>query len=218
MKKIGVLLAGSGFLDGAEIREAVLTLLAIDKYDGEAIIFAPNINQADVINHLKQEPVTQTRNVLKEAARIARGEIQDIEKIDAHHLDALIIPGGFGVAKTLSSFATSGENGDVIPQVKTLIKQMHQQQKPIGGICISPAIIALALKDQSLVITLGKECDASKAITNLGSQHQEKEVFEICLDEKNKIVTTPAYMANNPRLKDVFTGIDACVKTVLEWS
>lgn len=214
MKKIGVLLAGSGFLDGAEIREAVLTLLAIDKYEGKAIIFAPNNDQYDVVNHLKKEPVKESRNTLEESARIARGEIQDIKEIQADDLDALILPGGFGVAKNLSDFAFKGEQSHALPEVQRLIVNMHKAKKPIGGICIAPALIGVALKDKKIKVTLGEKSESSQVLENLGVTHEEKGIKEVCLDKKNKIVTTPAYMYENPRLKDVAEGIEACVKEV----
>src|SRR6186713_22209 len=148
MVRVGVLLSGCGFLDGSEIHEAVLTLLALDRLGATAICIAPNIEQDHVINHRTGKPAEEVRNVLDESARIARGKIQDVAKVKASDLDALVLPGGFGAAKNLSNFATAGSKARVEPGVGRLMREMHKARKPIAAMCIAPAVVAAALRDE----------------------------------------------------------------------
>ena len=193
-KKIGVVLAGCGVNDGSEIHEAVATLLALDQRGAQAIAMAPNIEQMHVIDHLAGAPAEgQSRNVLTEASRIVRGEIEDIATITADDLDALIFPGGFGAAKNLCDFAVNGAQMSINPDVERLIKAMKQADKPQGFICIAPALAAKAL----------------------GAKHQVCAVDEICFDQKHKVVSTPAYMLG-PSIAHVHRGIDKLVAKVLD--
>jgi enhancing lycopene biosynthesis protein 2 len=214
MKKIGVILSGCGFMDGAEINEAVLTLLAISRQGATPLLMAPNVNQYHVINHTNGQAVQETRNVLIESSRIARGEIKDINEVSADDFDALMIPGGFGVAKNLSNFAFKGAQAAIIPEVAKMLKAVNDQQKPIGAICISPAVLALLFKAK---LTIGSDEATSQIINDLGGQHFQKNANEIQVDEELKIVSTPAFMLNAP-LHEISEGIDQCVKKVIELS
>jgi enhancing lycopene biosynthesis protein 2 len=213
-KKVGVLLSGCGVFDGAEIHEAVLTLLYLDQQGAEVVCMAPDINQAHVINHLTQEEMDPPRNVLVEAARIARGEIKNLSDITADQIDALILPGGFGAAKNLSEFAFKGPESSVNSQVKQLLEAMVLAGKPIGALCIAPATVGMALKDMKPLMTVGKEEGVIGALAAIGVKHQLCAVDEIAVDEAHKIVTTPAYMLG-PGIKDVAVGIEKLVKKVL---
>ena len=215
MKKVGVILSGSGFLDGAEIQEAVSTLLSLSQRGAEALCFAPNEDQHHVINHLNQEEMSEKRNVLVESARIARGQIQDIKQASAEDLDALILPGGYGAAKNLCSFAFDGPECSVNSDIQNLVKAMHQAKKPIGAICISPALIAKIFEGTGVKLTIGNDEGTAGAIEKLGQTHVSCPVEEPCIDEANKIVTAPAYMYD-AQVKDVFKGIDELVAKVLE--
>ncbi|HDP98489.1 MAG TPA: isoprenoid biosynthesis glyoxalase ElbB [bacterium] len=215
-KKVGVVLAGSGVYDGSELHEAVITLLALDEAGAEIICMAPNIDQMHVIDHIKGEPVTgEKRNVLTESARIARGDIIDMAKINAQNLDALIIPGGFGAAKNLCTFATEGNDCLVNPEVDQVIKQMHAAQKPIGFICIAPALAAKVLGGHQPLLTIGNDKATAQAIEQMGGRHQDCSVDDIVVDETNRIVSTPAYMLG-PTISQVAKGIHKCVAKVLE--
>ena len=156
MPKIGVLLSGSGFLDGAEITEAVCTLLFLDRAGAEAVCMAPDVEQRQVVNHLSGETTDETRNVLVEAARIARGKIRPLGEVKVEELDGLVMPGGFGAALNLSSFAVEGPEGSIREDVAALIRDLHAAGKPIGAICIAPALLALALGERSPRITIGE--------------------------------------------------------------
>ena len=158
MKKIGVILSGCGVYDGSEIHEAVLTLLAISRSGAQAVCFAPDKQQVDVINHLTGEAMTETRNVLIEAARIMRGEIRPLAQADAAELDALIVPGGFGAAKNLSNFASLGRECTVDRELKALAQAMHQAGKPLGFMCIAPAMLP-KIFDFPLRLTIGTDID-----------------------------------------------------------
>jgi len=217
MKKIGVILAGCGHIDGSEITEAVLTLLAIDKLNAQAIIIAPNANQHHVIDHLskKEDAQARPRNILVESARIARGKIEDLAKIDHNQLDALVLPGGFGAAKNLCNFAFAGANAEVIPSVKNLLLKIHEAKKPIGGICISPAILSLVFGNKGVEVTVGDDPDTIATVEKMGAKHFIKKVTEVHVDKNLKIVTTPAYMHGNSRIHELAEGIEACVRAVI---
>lgn len=219
MAKVGVVLSGCGVYDGAEIHEAVITLLALDKRDAEVVMMAPNVEQMHVINHLKGEPAEgETRNVLVESARIARGNITDMANVNAKDLDALIFPGGFGGAKNLSNFAVKGPDAEVNPDVVRLVGEMRKAGKPIGFICITPAVAAKIFQLQGetgVILTIGNDADTAAAMKKLGANHLECPVNEIAVDEKRKIVSAPAYMYGDERIVNVASGIDKLVEKVL---
>jgi enhancing lycopene biosynthesis protein 2 len=214
--RVGVLLAGCGFKDGAEIRESVLALLAIDRAGAEARCFAPDVAQAAVVDHLRGTPVPgETRNVLVEAARIARGKIEDVRNARAKDLDALVMPGGFGAAKNLSNFAEKGHAADVHPEVARLIREMHAAKKPIGAICIAPAVVARVLGSAHVKVTIGDDEGTAHEIEACGAVHEECPVDRAVVDRVNRVVTTPAYMYGDARLSPIADGIEACVREVL---
>jgi enhancing lycopene biosynthesis protein 2 len=212
--KVGVLLSGCGVFDGAEIHEAVLTLLFLDRAGATAMCMAPDVDQLHVVDHLTQMPADERRNVLAESARIARGEIQDIREIGAEDIDALIIPGGFGAVKNLSDFAVKGPDCQVHPDVRRLLVEMAQRTKPIGAICIAPATVVRALSVQSPRVTIGSDAGTASGIAAMGGIHVDCSVTEVCVDETNNIVSTPAYMLG-PAIKDVAVGIEKLVNQVL---
>ena len=213
-KKVGVLLSGCGVLDGSEIHEAVLTLLFLNRRGVEIVCMAPDITQMHVINHLTQEELKETRNVLAESARIARGEIKSLSGVRSSDLDALIIPGGFGAAKNLSEFAFKGPGGSVNPDVKRLLDEMLSDGKPIGALCIAPATVGMALKDRYPKLTVGIHEETIQALESMGVKHEICSVAEVAVDEKNRIVTTPAYMIG-PEIKDVAKGIEKLVDKII---
>jgi len=215
-KKIGVLLSGCGYLDGAEIQESVLTLLAIERAGATAVCMAPDIEQMHVVNHMTGEEMAGSRNVLVEAARIARGDIQEINKISASDLDALILPGGYGAAKNLSDFAIKGADCQVQPAVAALITEILKANKPIGVICIAPAVMARVAQaaGQELKLTIGNDADTASALEQMGAEHAEARVDEIIIDKAHKIVSTPAYMCQT-KISEIAKGIEQLVKTVV---
>jgi enhancing lycopene biosynthesis protein 2 len=215
MARVGVLLSGCGVFDGTEIHEAVLTLLALDRAGAEIVCMAPNVEQAHVINHLTQEVTAETRNVLVESARIARGEIKDLKDVQAGDLDALIMPGGFGAAKNLSDFAFKGPQATVHPEVKRLLTDLAAAGKPIGAICIAPATLTKALADRKPEVTIGTDAGTASAIEAMGGRHKSCSVDMIHLDAGNKLVSTPAYMLG-PGIKEVAQGIEKLVARVVE--
>lgn len=213
MKKVGIVLSGCGVNDGSEIHEAVLSLLAIARNGAEAVCFAPDKSQSDVVNHLTGEPMAESRNVLIEAARIARGAIQPLSQASAETLDALIVPGGFGAAKNLSNFASQGAACTVDPDLKRLALAMHAAGKPLGFICIAPAMLP-KIFDFPLRLTIGTDIDTAELLEEMGAEHVPCPVDDIVVDEDNKVVTTPAYMlAQN--IAEAAAGIDKLVARVL---
>jgi len=214
MPKIGVVLSGCGVMDGSEIHETVLTLLALSRKGAEAVCLAPNADQYHVINHLTNEETKEKRNVLVESARIARGKIKDIKTVKTAELDGLIFPGGYGAAKNLCTFAFDGPDCKVHPDVARLTKEVHEAGKPIGAICISPALMAKIFQGQSAQLTIGNDAGTAAAIKKLGQQHVECTVRETCVDKKKKLVTTPAYMLAKT-IAEAYEGIEKLVTEVL---
>lgn len=215
-KKVGVVLSGCGVLDGAEIHEATLTLLALDRAGAQVRAMAPDIAQRQVVDHSKGEPVPgESRRVLAEAARIARGKISNLANVSAAELDALVFPGGLGAAKNLSTFAVEGQEMSVEPEVERLIREMHQAGKPMGFICIAPVLAARVLGGRRPRLTIGNDPATAAALEAMGAQHVECAVEEVAVDEQNKIVSTPAYMLG-PSISHVARGIDRLVDKVLE--
>lgn len=215
MYKIGVLLSGCGVMDGSEIHEAVITLLAIDRENIEAVCIAPNKDQTQVINHLTNSPTSEKRNILIESARIARGNIKDIKDINPKDIDAVIMPGGFGAALNLSSFANDGVKTSVLPEVEDFLTKMHKLKKPIGGICIAPNILAKVFGDKKVELTIGNDQGTANKLEQMGAKHINKSAKEIVIDNKNFIITTPAYMlAKGPA--EVEVGVTKLVKAIIE--
>lgn len=213
-KKIGVLLSGCGVYDGSEIHEAVLTLLAIDRGGAEAVCMAPDVDQMHVINHFSGQVADEKRNVLVESARIARGQIKDIAAVTATDIDAVILPGGFGAAKNLSDFAVKGDKAQTHPQVKRLLAEMHAAAKPIGAICIAPAVLAQVLGAKRPALTIGNDAGTAAAMQAMGASHVTCTVDAVHVDAANRLVTTPAYMLG-PGIKEVAVGITKLVDQIL---
>lgn len=192
MKKFAVLLSGCGVYDGAEIHEATLSLLAIARKGGSYEIFAPDINQHHVINHITGEEMGEQRNVLVESARIARGQIHDLKEFNPASFDALLLPGGFGAAKNLSTWAFEGADASVLPEVEEAITGMVALKKPVGALCIAPVILAKILGKVHL--TIGSDEGTIDAIESLGATHVYTTHGEVVVDPDYNLVTTPCYM------------------------
>lgn len=217
--KIAVVYSGCGYLDGAEINEVVATLWALSFHQENGVeiqCFAPDADQHHVINHLTgKEESGERRNMLEEAARIARGKVKPLSELREREFDALIMPGGFGAAKNLCTFAFEGSKGTVNPELLQALKDFRQAEKPIGAACIAPAILALTFKDRSLELTVGKPGSESAEIEKLGHKHFPMGVMDAYIDEANLIVTTPAFMYGNAPLHSIFTGVKKMVDLVV---
>ncbi|WP_461482557.1 isoprenoid biosynthesis glyoxalase ElbB [Porticoccus sp.] len=213
-KRVAVVLSGCGVYDGSEIYESVLTLLRLDQAGAQVQCFAPDIPQLHVINHATGTVVEhEARNVLVEAARLARGNIRDLAEADAADYDAVILPGGFGAAKNLSDFALQGAQLRVNPALLAFIQAMHKAGKPVGLICIAPAMTGV-LFGAGAVCTIGNDPATAEAIEASGAVHQNCTVDEVCVDRANKLVTTPAYMLAGS-ISEAAGGINKLVDTVL---
>ena len=217
MPKVGVVLSGCGVYDGTEVHESVITLLALNRAGAEVQCMAPDMDQLHVINHLTgEEAPGETRNVLVEAARIARGDIVDIATVKGGDLDALIFPGGFGAAKNLCDFAVKGADSSVNPEVLRLTKEMVSAKKPVGVICIAPALMAKVMEDTKVNVnlTIGTDKETASTIEEMGSIHASCTVQDFVVDRENKIVSTPAYMLAN-QISEAADGIEKLVQEVL---
>src|SRR6267142_1393374 len=215
--RVGVVLSGCGVFDGSEIHEAVSILIALDKHRAKIICMAHNIAQSETINHTTKKPDSQSRRVLEEAARIARGNIRDIAGIRADELDALVFPGGYGATKNLSTFATDGPNCKVNEHVERLLREMVKAKKPVGLACIAPVLAARVLGTAGLKpkLTIGTDRATADAINAMKGEHQNTGETDICIDEANRLVTTPCYM-NNVGPWIVYQGAEKMVEAVLK--
>ncbi|MDR0661509.1 MAG: isoprenoid biosynthesis glyoxalase ElbB [Prevotellaceae bacterium] len=213
MKKIAVILSGCGVYDGSEIHEATMALLAVKRNGAEYEIYAPDKTQYDVVDHYHGQQSDEYRNVLVEAARIARGNIKPLRELDINAVDAILFPGGFGVAKNLSSYAFKGADYDVLPEVGELIGSMYAQGKPIGAMCIAPILLAKSLGKVSVTIGSSDD-DAAKAIGGVGATHVATTSGNICIDKANKVVTAPCYMLN-ANITNIFEEADKLVKELI---
>jgi enhancing lycopene biosynthesis protein 2 len=169
-----------------------------------------------VVNHLAGEPAAgETRDMLVESARLARGEILPLSAIEVTGLDAVLLPGGFGAAKNLCTFATDGENCTVNPEVDSFLRQAHQQGLAIGAMCIAPVILARVFgADLKPSLTIGNDPATAAKIIQMGAHHIDCTAAETVVDESNNMVTTPAYMIAGD-IGEVFDGAAACVEKLL---
>jgi len=213
MKRFAIILAGCGVYDGAEIHEAVMAMYAVMKNGAEYQLFAPDIAQHHVINHLTGAEMPETRNVLVESARIARGNIKPTTKLNPRDFDALLFPGGFGVAKNLCSYAFEGVQCKVNPDISILIKEAVSLRKPIGALCISPVLLAKIMGD--ITITVGPDAEDAANVIAMGAHHIPTKHGEVIIDEKHRLFTTPCYQLKST-IVQVAEGADNIVKAILK--
>ncbi len=208
-KTAAVVLSGCGHMDGAEVRESVLALLALDREGVVVQCFAPDIAQAHVVDHLTGRPEAGTRNVLVESARIARGRVRPLSDLVAAEFDMLVCPGGFGAAKNLSNLAAAGADAQLLPDFLAVIVAFRALNRPICVICITPAVLVAGLGEGE--VTTGDDPDTAGMIYSMGGTHVKAPVTHCHVDRVHRVVSTPAYMYSNARLADVAKGIDAAV-------
>ncbi|XP_062314044.1 glutamine amidotransferase-like class 1 domain-containing protein 3, mitochondrial [Osmerus eperlanus] len=220
-KSVAVILAGCGVYDGTEVHEASAVLVHLSRAGAKVQMFAPDMDQMHVINHCEGKPSKEKRNVLQESARIARGEVKDLSKLETTAFDAIIIPGGFGVAKNLSDWTMKGKECSVQPQVERLIKEFNVKGKPLGMCCISPVLAAKVLPGCEITVGQDKECkmwpyaQTAGTMTEMGCKHVNTDVGQAHIDVKNKLVSTSAFMCNAP-IHEIYDGIGVMVKEVLK--
>lgn len=225
MKKVGVILSGCGVYDGSEIHESVSVLIALAQQGMEAVCYAPNSTQHHVINHISGEEMPEKRNVLIESARIARGQIKDLSTFAISDVDAIVLPGGFGAAKNLSTWAFDGPNASVNEQVKSVIQEVVKAQKPIVSLCISPVIIAKVFEGTHIQpnLTVGTTADSSpydikatsEALQSIGAKTSYTSIQEVLVDEQNKIITAPCYMME-ANVAEVFKNVQLAIQKLFE--
>lgn len=213
MKKFAVVLSGNGVFDGAEIHEATLSMYAIKKQGADYDVFAPDMDQHHVINHITGEEMDEKRNVLIEAARIARGKVKPLDEFDPAGYDVLLFPGGFGAAKNLSTFAFDGPDCKIRPDVEKAIKGMHSAGKPIAALCIAPVLLAKVLGNVQL--TIGQDEGTAEAVGKMGASHQNTDHGQVVIDEQNRLFTTPCYMLDAD-IAQIGDGAENIVRAVLK--
>jgi enhancing lycopene biosynthesis protein 2 len=217
-KTIGVILSGAGYLDGAEIHEAVIALLALDEAGVDVRVFAPDVTLQEV-DHITGEPTGAERNVLKESARIARGKIADVAGVNGSEVDGWVLPGGFGAAKNLCDFAEKGANATANKDVARVVREALAAHIPVGACCIAPALLAVITKSSGphLTMTIGNDEGTASALRSMGAKHEDAAVEDIVIDAERQVVTAPAYMYD-AAIADVAKGIRKMVNQVVEWA
>lgn len=217
MKKIAVVLSGSGYLDGSEITEAVSLLIALSQAGAAVQCFAPDI-ELTTVNHLEQKAEGSKRNVLTESARIARSQIKNLKDLKESDYDALVFPGGYGAAKNLCNWAEKGSACEVLPEVSQAITAFYGASKPIGALCIAPVLLAKILGKHKVTLTIGNDPGTAQEIGKTGAVHEECPVDDYITDREHKIVTTPAYMYGEAKPHEVFQGIFGLAHEIVEWA
>ena len=216
MKKIAVILSGAGYLDGAEITETVSLLVELGKAGVAYNVFAPDKNYNAVAHHSQTHTDLGTRNAIEESARITRGEVRNLNELSVNKYDGLALPGGYGLAKNLSTWAQDGAGCTVNEKFKQTLLGFHKQSKPILALCIAPAVVARVLGQvASPSLTIGDDKVTAKEIEKCGSEHIECSVTDFVTDRENKIISSPAYMYEDAHHK-VFAGIQNACKEFLE--
>ncbi|TAF31483.1 MAG: isoprenoid biosynthesis protein ElbB [Cytophagales bacterium] len=223
--KVGVLLSGCGVYDGAEIQESVFVMLALAKAGAEVVCIAPDVLQHHVINHTNGQEMSEQRNVWVEAARIARGKISKVKEVNPNELTALVLPGGFGVAKNFSKWAFEGPKASILPEVQTLILQFVEQGKPIAALCMAPTTVALALSDENkqVKLTVGNITqsspypieDITKAMKGLGANAVYCDNDDMVIDDINNILSTPCYMMD-ASIQEIYESIERAMYKLVE--
>jgi enhancing lycopene biosynthesis protein 2 len=211
--KIAIVLSGNGVFDGAEIHESTMSMLAVVKLGGEYQVFAPDMDQFHVINHITGKEMPEKRNVLVESARIARGKIKPLSELNMENFDAVIFPGGFGVAKNLSNYAFKGAHCNVNKDLERVVTQARDLNKPIGALCIAPAVIAKMIK--GVKVTIGNDKNTADNIIKMGGIHEVTNHGEVVIDLQNKVVTSPCYMLDASIL-DIAVGAENLTKAVFK--
>jgi enhancing lycopene biosynthesis protein 2 len=214
-KKIAVVLSGCGNKDGTEITEAVSLMIALSQAGAQMTFFAPN-QEFTPKNFLSNEPLKDKRNVMIEAARITRSEMQDVASLSADQFDGIAFPGGYGAALQLSNWAEAGANCKVHPAVEKAILDFYKQSKPIAAICIAPTLVAKVLGSKGVSLTIGNDVETSKEIEKTGAQHENCPVTDYITDREHKVITTPAYMYGSAKPHEIFQGISGLAKEFME--
>lgn len=214
-KRVAVVLSGCGHKDGAEITEAISTLIALTEAGASYDVFAPN-QPFEVTDAISSKPTGEKRNIMHEAARIARGHIQDLKNLKASGYDALAFPGGFGAALHLCTFAKEGAACSVNPEAERVIKEFYSQEKPIAAICIAPALIAKVLGNKGVTVTIGVDKGTAAEIAKTGAHHENCAVTDYVTDRDHRLVTTPAYMYDDAKSFEVFTGVRKAIRELVE--
>jgi enhancing lycopene biosynthesis protein 2 len=215
MKKIAVVLSGCGFLDGAEITEAISTLIALSQNGAAYEIFAPE-KDLDVVNHLTGKPTSEKRSVLQESARIARGAVKNLKDLDSENFDAVVFPGGYGAAKNLSDWAFKGSKAQVLESVEKTLLSFYESSKPIAVFCIAPTLAAKVLGSKGITLTIGNDAETAKEIEKTGATHEACAVDDFITDRAHKIISSPAYMYDKAHPHEVFMGISKAIKELVE--
>lgn len=214
-KRVAVVLSGCGHKDGAEITEAVSTLIALTEAGAEYQVFAPD-QPFTVTDPMTSQPTSESRNIMKEAARIARGHIKPLKELKADQFDAIAFPGGFGAALHLCTWAKNGSACDVNPEAKRVVNDFYMAEKPIAAICIAPALIAKVLGEEGVTLTIGNDKATASEIAKTGARHENCAVTDFVTDREHRVISTPAYMYDDAKPFEVFTGVRKAIRELVE--
>ena len=202
-------------MDGSEIHESVSVMYAIDRNGAQYRIFAPDINQYQVVNHLTKEAMPEQRSCMVESARIARGEVAPLSELRVEEFDALVFPGGSGSAKNIFTYLLDGENFKVNEDIAGIIRAFHAAGKPIGAMCIAPLIVARVI--EGATVTMGKDPHTSALVEQFGGHALPTSHGEVAHDRRNRLFSVPCYMLPSQIsdiFKDAFSLVDDMLQTM----
>ncbi len=215
MKKIALLLSGCGYLDGTEVTECVSTIIKLSELGTKWTPFSISKSYSPTSHFAPEHSPPGPLNCLEESARITRSQMTDLKEIRVKDYDALVIPGGYGVAKNFCSWALDGPSCSVDKNVKSVIEEFHSLSLPIGAWCIAPALVSRVLGQHNIQVTIGNDTETAAGIEKTGAIHVPCSVTDFVTDRENKIISTPAYMLQ-AQPHEVFQGISSALKELWE--
>jgi len=214
---VAVVLSGCGVMDGAEVTEAVGLIVSLSQAGFGMAFYAPDRFQANVIDHYRGVAAGESRNILSEAARIARGNIKPLSAIRPEAHCAIVFPGCFGAAKNLCNFAEAGGRANLYEDVQAALSPFVEERKPIVALCAAPLVLGLIARNCGISgsrITFGGYAEGKAMVDALGvwgQTHVEMPVDGACVDEGHRFVSVPAYMYGGATPAQVFAGCQAAV-------
>jgi enhancing lycopene biosynthesis protein 2 len=220
MNDFAVILSGCGILDGSDVWEVVLLSHYLSIKGKSPVFYAPDEMQKEVVDHLTQVPTDERRNVLKESARMARGEIRELKSLSGKDIDGIILPGGYGTIRNLADYLGEPKNGYLKPSsdLQRIIREIFRRKKPIGACGLAGLLVASALRDildTPLTLTIGKDPELIRQMEGMGALHVLSKGREVVMDSEHKLVTTPASLLKL-ELNQMALSIENMINGIIE--
>jgi enhancing lycopene biosynthesis protein 2 len=215
-RKVWVLLAGSGLHDGTEVHEAALVQLALARLGASVAFCAPEVAQAHVIDHLRGDVSrAESRSVLIESARIARGPVESLATLDPASVEALVIPGGYGVVKNLCDYAFCAREAKLEKSVAALIEHTSKRGVPIASMCMANVLVARALGHRGVRLSLGWDAMLDADCAAWGARVVKSTAKLAVIDRDVRVASTSAFSGSSD-ISIVAEGIERTIRAALE--